>query len=281
MLPFRDIASGDALLLSGSGRSGTTWLAEVLAGSLDARLIFEPFRPGIVSEFRGINNRQYLRPGQEAPSIRAGVERVLSGAIRSRWTDRYNHRFIYRSRVIKAIRANLLIGWMLETFPQLRVIHVIRDPLATIVSQGRGGWKIDNSKFTRQPNLMFDYLHKYDELIAAAADTPEKNFALHWAIENHVPARQFASGRWSSDRFRIFSYEAVLNNREAMIEVLEFAGVPDKKIDWNRINKPSRVSRGKVNFETGRPKRSLTEDIVSYTDELVSAFELDDWITPA
>ena len=276
LLPFRDDASGQALVLTGSGRSGTTWLAELLAGSLGARLVFEPFRPGVVGELSGINNRQYMRPDAEQPRIHEGVERILRGSLRSRWTDRYNDRFFYHLRIVKAIRANLMVGWMLEQFPEIRLVHVVRNPLATMSSQDRGGWKIGLEKFTSQPELVADYLAPFIPLIEQA-DAPDRISALHWAIENHVPVRQFESGRWPRDRFRIFSYEDLLGDRDTMAAFLGFAGVTTGSIDWEMVERPSRVSRGKTEFGSGKPKMDYSIDTSTYVEKVTAAFGLERW----
>ena len=84
ILPFSDRPDNPVLVLTGSGRSGTTWLAEVFASSLGARLVFEPFRPNIVAGLTGLNNRQYLRPEDPAPEFYDGIEAILRGTIRSR-----------------------------------------------------------------------------------------------------------------------------------------------------------------------------------------------------
>lgn len=281
-MPFRDEAGGNVLLLTGSGRSGTTWLAEALTASLKARLIFEPFRPGVVAELGNLGNRQYLRPGEPAPQFQAGIERIFEGRLRSRWTDRYNDRLVYRSRVIKAIRANLMIGWMLDAFPELRVLHVIRAPLATMASQMRGNWNIDKTWLTGQADLMADYLGGYESLIDLA-DSPEKEVALKWAVENYVPVHQVRERRWPDTRFRIFSYDTLVNDRAQMIGFLEFAGVSAAQIDWATIERPSRVSRGRVDF--GQPTdhhdrpAGFKPDIVDYIARLVETFDLSEWVS--
>ena len=220
-MPFRDSPGNPAFIITGSGRSGTTWLAEILAAHLHGRIIFEPFRPGIVPSLAGLNNRQYLRPGDPAPEFFSGIETILRGNIRNAWTDRYNDRFRYSTRVIKAIRANLMVGWMLEAFPDTRILHVVRDPFPTMSSQKKGGWKLDISKFTTQTDLMTDYLHPFRPLIDEA-DTADKLAALHWAIENYVPVSQAHSGEWPSNRITVMSYDALRQSRATMTQGYRF-----------------------------------------------------------
>lgn len=214
---------------------------------LRARLAFEPFRPGVVKQLQGFSRRQYIRPTATDDPRRAGVETIIRGKFRSSWSDRYNNSFSYKSRVIKEIRTNLIIGWLLETFQDIKIIHIVRDPFATIASQRIGAWPLDLAWFTSQPQLMDDHLDDFRPMLERVRE-PSEVAVLHWAIENYVPVVQYRSGAWSRDRYRIFSYDRLCEDDDAMLGFLAFAGVRQKDVIWSSVRKPSRVSRGRQKF---------------------------------
>ena len=51
-------------MVAGTGRSGTTWLAEILMNILNYRLMFEPFNPRKVDICKNYLNKQYIPPNE-------------------------------------------------------------------------------------------------------------------------------------------------------------------------------------------------------------------------
>src|SRR5260370_41586597 len=72
-------------LVLGSGRSGTTWLAESIARGHRSRLIFEPFHPllGAIGE----GARLFLDPAESPAGFERSVGRVVSGRARGAYID--------------------------------------------------------------------------------------------------------------------------------------------------------------------------------------------------
>src|SRR5438105_13572134 len=103
------------LLLAGSARSGTTWLAEVLTAENDFRYMFEPFRPNGSGTAPKLS-RRYVRPGDSDPEVRAICESVFSGRGHSAWIDGQNRQIVVRRRLVKEIRINLLLPWIEDGF---------------------------------------------------------------------------------------------------------------------------------------------------------------------
>jgi hypothetical protein len=72
-----------SLFLNASGRSGSTWVSEVIKYRNDYRLIFEPFHPyRSISLFKGFTQREYLVEKGQNPLMEEGIDFVLSGRIR-------------------------------------------------------------------------------------------------------------------------------------------------------------------------------------------------------
>ena len=121
LAPFCDMARSEIEIILSSGRSGSTWLAEVASAERDVRLIFGPLHPKVVPKGAEILNRHYFRVEDSYPHQKVFYDYVMRGSIRRAWTDRYNSAFKYKRRVIKMIRALPSAGWIAKTYPNARV----------------------------------------------------------------------------------------------------------------------------------------------------------------
>ena len=99
----------NTVLLCGSGRSGTTWLANIINNDNLFRYMFEPFHPEQVSIVKHFNSRQYLRASNKKEEFLLPATRILSGRVRNLWIDRYNKKIFPKRRLIKDIRINFLL----------------------------------------------------------------------------------------------------------------------------------------------------------------------------
>ena len=52
----------DTILLAGSGRSGTTWVSDIMNYDNEYRYIFEPFHPRKVDFSKEFGHRKYMHP---------------------------------------------------------------------------------------------------------------------------------------------------------------------------------------------------------------------------
>ena len=94
-----------AVLLAGSGRSGTTWIAQLISSRGGWRLMFEPFHSRQIDLLSDWNYRQYLRPGDRDDRFVEPAARILTGKLRHPWVDRFNPSLLARRRLVKEIRA--------------------------------------------------------------------------------------------------------------------------------------------------------------------------------
>lgn len=118
----------DSIFVAGTGRSGTTWISDIINYRNEYRYVFEPFNPykvGICREFR---YRQCLRPENREERFIEPAKAILSGRVRNSWTDQYNKKFFCRQRLIKDIRANFLLKWIHANFPGIPIILLLRHP---------------------------------------------------------------------------------------------------------------------------------------------------------
>ena len=197
---------GGTVLVAGSARSGTTWVAEHVAKVLGARLIFEPFvvdergLPAVLD--RSLWRKRALRleyshylgdTATNGPWSDA-LERILSGSVTRDWGMLPVAPGIYRRRVIKAIRANLLLAHLARRWPGVPILWLQRHPLEVVNSQLRmrheKGWEFDwmPASVTGQEALMKQWLEPFEEQIRGASSLVER-LACRWCVENYVPQR--------------------------------------------------------------------------------------------
>ena len=241
---YVDLGKGDhrsSVFLAGSGRSGTTWLSQIINYRRGYRYIFEPFNPREVGPFRHFRTKQYLRPEDRREEFLEPARLVLTGGLRDPWTDRFNGRIVARRRLIKDIRANLLLGWMRVNFPGMPIILLLRHPCAVVASRLDLGWKDNLSETMEQRELVDDFLLPMEAEIRAAQGDFERHLFL-WCIDNYVPLRQFGP-----QEIHLTFYENLLARPEVELRSL-FASLGedfDERV-YARLGHPSPMSRKNV-----------------------------------
>lgn len=273
LLPFHDSANNKVVIVLGTGRSGTTWLAEQLAYAMRGRILFEPLHPAANPGRDWMLNRKYLRAGDPAPEWRTLLDAIVFGTLRNRWTDRFNSRFVYRARVVKLIRGNLILGWLARNYPEARLVLVIRDPVDVAHSQLRGGWPVEIERFTCQPEMMVDYPILRSELVTHAEGQFELNI-LHWAIENRVALDQLALASSQGAKAEVFAYHVLRDEPDQFRNFLAFCNAPTNDAAMRYLRRPSKVSRAK-------PNATLTsKSQIDFAMRVAEAFELTNYVAP-
>ena len=241
-----DATSDSRLWISGSGRSGTTWLSSLVAARHRSVLVFEPLHPRRVPlppldpPLDEVWQRPYLRPDANAPDWRALVDRLFRGDIQNRWT-RYSVRprrtwpgiwlrhLTAQTRIVKEIRGNLLCGWLSRS-AGARVVHVLRHPCAALASQRLAGWGGELDSFLSNDQLVADHLADSVGYLRSLTDEDERR-AARWAIENVVPLRQS-----QADDILVIRYEdAVRAPWETLARIFAHAGWTLEERDRRRI----------------------------------------------
>ncbi len=238
---YLDLGKGDHLssvFLAGTGRSGTTWLSDVVNHRGGYRYVFEPFHPGKVETFAHFRPRQYLRPDDRREEFLGPARRVLTGELRDPWTDRFHRGFLPRRRLIKDIRANLLLGWMGANLPGMPIVLLLRHPCAVVASRIALGWNDNLFETMEQEDLVEDFLSPMEARIRAARDDFERHLFL-WCIDNYVPLRQFAPGG-----IHLAFYENLLAHpKEELRRLFAFLGGNFDDRAYRNLERLSPVSR--------------------------------------
>jgi sulfotransferase family protein len=200
--------SGAPILITGSHRSGTTWVGHALAAGGELGYIDEPFsvlhRPGIcAAHFEAWFPYVTADPAQQ---VRPHVERMLrfdyatSAELRALRRPRDAARMARDARrfaryrrarlrpLVKDPIAVLSAPWLAREFG-MRVIVTIRHPAAFASSLKRMGWTHPFGDFLRQPALMAGPLAGYRAEVERFATTPQDvvdQAALIWVMLHDV-----------------------------------------------------------------------------------------------
>lgn len=211
---------GPLRLVTGSGRSGTTWLAEVLCRQHELRLVFEGLHPCcrrgelippafsmltremqdfaagcyfdalFSGEIDNIWLRYQIVPARLNPLSRLDLKGIKD--TKARWVALWTRwRAASRSKdhppLFKFIRANMLLDWLVARYP-CRVVHLVRSPHEVLCSRLRlGGADWDARTYldavvTRLPDTV---RLGFEGLLADLRNEAEATLAA-WIIENRV-----------------------------------------------------------------------------------------------
>ncbi|MCP5005002.1 MAG: sulfotransferase domain-containing protein [Planctomycetes bacterium] len=194
-----------SVILSGSGRSGTTWIADIINYKMDYRSMFEPFHPHNVSVWQIFKPKIYFSPKRNDNSYKRVLRIILTGNIRDSWIDKYDKhgtKTIYRKRLLKCIFGNLLLKGIYLLYPGMPIILLLRHPCAVVSSQLEidGNWGC-LSEYFAQEDLVRDFLLPFKK----AAQNVHNRFeelVFIWCIQNYVPLKQF-----ERDEIHLIFYE--------------------------------------------------------------------------
>jgi hypothetical protein len=186
------MTSRKPILVTGSIRSGTTWVGKMIAESPSVGYIHEPFNPWDSEKKLGIcsprvpwwffyiteeNEETYRKAIKEALEFRYNLIGGLKG-IRS-WEDvkrvkrEYSEFLRNRTRnvrpLIKDPFAIFSAEWFAETF-DMEVIVLIRHPAAAVSSLKRLKWGLPFWHLLEQPRLVCDHLQPFREKLRGFKD---------------------------------------------------------------------------------------------------------------
>lgn len=269
------------ILVTGSHRSGTGWVGEMLAASPDPRLayIWEPFspiaRPGICPApferwFTYVteeNEGPYVRPIRDMLSYRYHPGDELRSLTSAKDAARFARDWavVRRRRHTKPIPllkdpiALFSAPWLAERF-DVRVLVLIRHPAAFTQSLLAKGWRHPFGDFLAQPLMMRDLLADRAEEIRRFAEVEQpllEQSILLWNLihEQIVRLREGGHG-WLFRRHEDLSRDAVPEFRDLYRHL---------SLTWN--DETERVVR--EHSGTGNPE--VTADAASHRRDSAKA----------
>jgi hypothetical protein len=236
----RDADPRKSVFVSGTGRSGGTWLCDILNQRNEYRLVFEPFHPKRAPWMKPFGERPYLRPGDEDPEFLELARSIVTGRVRHAWTERFNRRFVAHRRLIKEDYANLMLKWLHVNFPGMPLVLLLRHPCAVALSFVAHEYKGAVMPLLERGNLVEDFLHPFVDEIRRARDVFERTLFL-WCVETLVPLKQLLPGE-----VHVVFFENLVREPEAEIaKLLSHLGrsAADLPLDLEKLRTPSLTAR--------------------------------------
>ena len=267
-----------SIVVTGTGRSGTTWLAEILMNILKYRLIFEPFNPRKVKICKNFPNKLYLTSDDDNVEYIKIFKKILSGKIRNIWINQDNRVFRPKGRIVKSIRANLFLGFLRKNFPSIPIVCILRHPCAVVLSRFQKGWgDKDLDIIMAQKRLIQDFLQPYLDIINDATSIFQR-MACIWCIETLVPLKIMKPEDWI-----LVSYEdLVLNPIITINKILKYCkidAVNNKDLIQSTpsltVERTSAIIQKKNPLEVWKYKLSPNE--INEILDIVRSFSLD-WL---
>ncbi|GMQ78951.1 MAG: hypothetical protein BMS9Abin02_1500 [Anaerolineae bacterium] len=233
----------DAILLAGSGRSGTTWIGNLIASGQGIQQIFEPLHPRFSVQIRHLTGWEVgQRPRYQAHYMRSDephgewsiyLNEVLSGRERNYWTDYHRTSYFPERFLIKTIRANLMLGFLSDQFSP-KIIYVYRHPCAVVLSRLKVRWRADVGDILSQDKLVEDYLQPWIGAIGRERDLLGAH-AVWWAVENMVASRELES----RPHYAV-TYEALVQQPRLEIrKIWSWLGIQPIPIQKGLIERPA------------------------------------------
>jgi hypothetical protein len=272
---YRDTESltSNSVMIAGTARSGTTWLADIIASQRPCRIMFEPFHSQLVSEFKAFHYFHYMRPAEPDPELLTYCRRIFTGDIRHKWIDRQVEHLFPQYRLIKEIRANLFLKWLNDTFPEVPLLFLVRHPCAVVSSRLQLGWATDTDidSFISQPALVEDFLFAKMDVIHGAKTAAEKH-AVIWCIHHLVPIQQF-----TGTSLNIVFYEDLCLQPE--LEIPKIFRSINQQFDesvYEHLSIPSVTTTRRNSIRIDRWQEELSEKQIGDILRIVDAFGLGD-----
>ena len=178
--------------------------------------------------------------------------------------------------MVKAVRANLMLGWLRRNFPEVPQVLIIRHPCAVVSSWLQLGWTADQdiAAFLGQPKLIDDFLADRLNLVQEA-NTVEERIAIAWCLNHLVPLRQAQTGG-----LHIIFYEHLITQPEIEIPALfQAIGQEPRDSVYDDLRVPSITSKNNNGALTSQDwsthwQHKLSSDQVDRIQSVVTGFEL-------
>jgi hypothetical protein len=279
----RHIGLSDTVVVAGIGRSGSTLVSEVINCDNIYRVLFEPFRYDLVREAQNFVYPFYLRPDHSDSQLLQSARNILSGKVRSPWSDKKNRCVFPKKRLIKDIRVNMFLKWLHGHFPEIRIILLVRHPCAVAESWlstfGRGSGAYErlraNEHFVQ--DIGTTIMDRYEK-----AESQFENLFFLWCISYWVPLHQF-----NKDEVCLLFYEDLLLNPDAELDrMFSFLGQPySLQKARSVISKPSSTARANrapdfKGFSYNGWRARMTATQVEQAFEIMSLFGLEKLYSP-
>lgn len=292
----KDRSPEETIFLTGAPRSGTTWIYEIFSALLNSSFgVWEPLNPRNYRIMKRFEEplRPYLNPANEDQALYRFFETLLKGQLYQTSTmERFDLPRFFRIAkssdplIVKSVRGNRLLPWILEHFKLKNACLLLRHPCAVISSQlNHGSWEyVKHPKNLKHPKIvreLLDELPRVKELVKKDL-RPEEKLAITWGFDYYVPLKFI-----HKNNYHLLFYEHIVRNgREALLPVCKQLGVDSTGFDIvSLLNKNSMTTKLEEHGVTKDPiskwKSRLSQEQVERILTIADAFGLNFYDTHA
>ena len=266
----------------GDGRSGTTWLGDIINWEKNFREMFEPFHPDMIESAKPYALHQYIRVNDDSDNYFASLMNdIFTGKFKHKRVDEINKSIFYNGLLVKDIFGNLIASWVQERYPDIKIILLIRNPFEVALSKENKknwGWMEDPKLFLNQKELYEDFLQPFEKIIRNVSDDYIERQIMIWSIIHYVLFQQI-----KKNNLHIVFYESLVNSpKEEISNLMKYIYNQDNIEIPSRLlsvaKKPSRVASEnlmKKNPHTKDWKKQLTSVQLHNGLKILSVFKLD------
>lgn len=282
----------DTVVVTGSPRSGTTWLSELLRELPGYKMLNEPLHPNSAPNAQridGLGWRTDLSEEEEFPELERLLRLAFTGREGATWKWRLKdtspvrqllQHATRRKLLVKLLRASRMLPWVTSRFPVRAVVSTFRHPCAVVASQLNAGWQIQHFP---EPGRLEDTFGAFPAEIEqrfghvlSNLKTPAEVRAGVWAIDTYMTLRQPVYRPWI-----VTTYEDLLERKEVEVRrVFGELGEPVPEGVHKQFNQPSHSAAADLTVSETETQLTKWKDRLNDTQvdtilEVVEAFGLD------
>ena len=299
LLNLKHIKINDTIVITGTPRSGTTWLMDILSIIPLYRTIFEPLNPYWFPDSRklGYISRPYVPYNKTWETGKTYLQEIFTGNLHTR-----NHKYpiqtitllksLYAKKlIVKFVRLNRLLPWIANSFQLKQIFFIIRHPCAVIASQLNSGYTSYHSNDGTYKDIIptidtvikeIQEIHEFDadiKQILLKLRYPEEILAAIWCIDNYIPLVHATSNQWET-----IVYEKLITNTKQevnhLFHMLHLKHIPDSL--FKQLEKPSMVTMeydkqliGNTTQQLSKWHNSLSEKQIKRIFHVIKSFQMD------
>jgi len=197
------------ILLTGSPRSGTTWLGSLIASCSGIMVAREPFAPSKKLYRNGFSERTYRNELDTWKTGQSVINSFLEGRsfIPTSFADNQLLCCINPEQLIlKCIRINRLLPWVAQNIDVQNIIYIVRHPCAVVNSQLAHKQFSPMRKVRNETIELIDQEVPYLKNYVLSLKNEEELRTVEWCMDQIIPLKSNCS-KWIT-----LSYEEIVLN---------------------------------------------------------------------
>lgn len=280
--------TGSPIIILGFGRSGTTWISDIVSKIFGGLILFEPLHPS-VTDWSERFSYSTIIDRDNSILLKQYFERVLNKNLLKHWLLR-NHlqtrieesdphfiNLIWKECSVigfKEIRMNFMIDWLIN-FHNAKIIFIVRHPLAVIASIKKRtnfwefGWPSTFEMFIEKTIFNSCYrnhrIHKNKDIVKNARTDIQK-IAIMWSITHAIAVPEL-----TKHKLPVFYYEDFYRNPFLYVKAMfNYLGEEQINIHPSYLFTPSMTTLKTIHGLKNMSSKISSKDLSFFWDEVLS-----------